>query len=104
MRMIRKQLYITPEQQRKLHRVAKRRGCSEAEIVRETLDALPDPEGTFEERLRAAGLLLPPRDDPDLPTTPEEVEKEEQEFETWLATQTEPLGLSQAVWEDREGR
>lgn len=101
--MIRKQLYITPGQQRKLRRLAARQDCTEAEVIRSGLDALPDPEGTFEERLRAAGLLLDPPEDPDLPAIPEEIEREEREFETWLATQ-KPLGLSEAVWEDREGR
>jgi hypothetical protein len=40
--MIRKQLYIAPDQQVKLPRIAKNLGCTEAEIMRTALDRLPE--------------------------------------------------------------
>ena len=101
--MIRKQLYITPDQQGKLRRLVARRGCTEAEVIRNGLDALPDPEGTFEERLRSAGLLVESPVYPDLPKGAEAAALR-REYEAWLDTQTEPLGLSEAVMEDRAGR
>ena len=101
MPMVRKQLYIAPEQQRKLHRLAERWHCSEAEVVRKALDCLPDPEGSIEERLRSAGLLVEPSDDPDIPSSDEELDALERELDDWLDTQTVPLHLSEIVMEDR---
>ncbi|MCX7740592.1 MAG: ribbon-helix-helix domain-containing protein, partial [Meiothermus sp.] len=40
--MIRKQIYLAPEQEAKLKRLARATGRSEAEIIREALDALPE--------------------------------------------------------------
>lgn len=52
--------------------------------------------------LAAAGLLVPPPEFDDLPTDPAELEALEREDEAWLlATFTRPLGLSEAVIEDR---
>jgi len=52
--------------------------------------------------LSAAGLLGAPPDDADLPTDPAEVAALERDDEDWLlATFTQPLGLSDAVIEDR---
>lgn len=99
MSMIRKQLYIGERQQRKLRRVAARWGCTEAEVVRTALDQLADPDGTIEERLAASGLLVPAPNDPDMPApTAEEIEAEEL---AWLESQQGPLGLAEAVLEDR---
>jgi hypothetical protein len=36
--LIRKQIYINPVQQAKLHLLARRRGVSEAEVIREAID------------------------------------------------------------------
>ncbi len=104
MRMIRKQLYIAPEHQRKLDRLTQRWHCTEAEAVRRAIERVPDElteEERIVERLREAGMLIEWPDDPDLPTTDEEIEALEREHEEWLATRTEPLGLSEAVIEDR---
>src|SRR5436190_23054423 len=98
--MIRKQLYIEDRQQRKLHRLATQWGCSEAEVMRAALDRLPDPDASVLDRLEAAGVLLPPPEESDLPSGKEAAELEA-ELEAWLETQMEPLGLSQAVMEDR---
>lgn len=52
--------------------------------------------------LSAAGLLVPPPEFDDLPTDPAELEALEREDEArLLATFTRPLGLSEAVIEDR---
>jgi hypothetical protein len=99
MAMIRKQLYLEDRQQGKLQRLAEAWGCTEAAVMRQALDRLPDPEDSLKERLAAAGLLAPPEDDPDLDDV--DVEELEREFDAWLATQTEPLGLAEAVLEDR---
>lgn len=52
--------------------------------------------------LEAAGLLLPPPEFDDLPTDPAELDALIRKDEAWLlATFKEPLGLSEAVIEDR---
>jgi hypothetical protein len=58
-------------------------------------------EAAVNPRLAAAGLLAPPPDDTDLPTDPEAIEALEREHEAWLATLAEPLGLAEAVLDDR---
>lgn len=104
MRMIRKQLYVAEQQQRKLERLAATWGCTEAQVMRTALDRLAEPrtdmDAEIEERLRAAGLWVEPPDDPDLPEGAEG-EAFEAEMEAWLESQTEPFGLAQAVLEDR---
>src|SRR5919202_754333 len=105
MKMIRKQLYLEPRQQQKLKRVASGRGCTEAEVVQKAIDQFPEPDASLEdlvvERLAAAGMLVPPPDD-DIPSE-EEAEQMEREIAEW-DRQHGPLGLGEAVWQDREGR
>jgi hypothetical protein len=57
--MIRKQVYLERGQDEKLKRLAAQRGCTEAELVREAVDQLPDPEGDWIQRLVASGVLMP---------------------------------------------
>jgi hypothetical protein len=99
--MVRKQIYLRQAQDRKLKALAAVRGCTEAEVIRDAVDRLPDPEVSVAERLRAAGLLatIPPREDT---PTAEELRELEAEHEAWLATLTEPLGLAEAVLAERE--
>ncbi len=99
MAMIRKQLYLEASHQTKLTRLAARWGCTEAAVVRRALDLLPEGGDPLEERLRAAGLLVPP---PEMPHLPEgtDVAVLEREWRQWLQGQP-PLGLSEAVLEDR---
>lgn len=108
MAMIRKQLYIAPEHQRKLDRLTERWHCTEAEAVRRAIEHVPDAEMTEDERvverLREAGVLVEPPDDPDLIMTDEELEELEREHEEWLASLPEPLSLTEAVWEERDER
>jgi hypothetical protein len=101
--MIRKQVYLEREQERKLKALAARRGCTEAEIIREALDRLSDPDRSVEEQLAATGLLVPKRDDPAAPRGPA-ARTLEAEVEAWLAARPTSLGLSEAILEDRSGR
>jgi hypothetical protein len=51
--------------------------------------------------LEAAGVLLPPPQFDEPPMDPAELERLEQEVYAWLDSLPEPLGLSEAVIEDR---
>lgn len=105
-RMIRKQLYLELEQQRKLRNLATRWGCTEAGVIRRALDQLPDPEEVPSSeraalaRLAESGVLVHPLDDDDAPTG-EELKRLEREWEEWVDAHPEPLGLGEIVLEDR---
>jgi hypothetical protein len=68
-KMVRKQLYIGPEQDRKLKRLASARHCTEAEVMRDAIDGLPEaqPDSPLIASLRRQGLIAPP------PTLPPEI-------------------------------
>src|SRR5438105_659599 len=51
--------------------------------------------------LEASGVLLPPAQFDEPPMDPAELERLEQEVYTWLDSLPEPLGLTEAVIEDR---
>ena len=54
MAMIRKQLYIEPEQQRKLQKLAARWGCTEAEVVRTAIGLPPESaKGSIDSQAKA---------------------------------------------------
>jgi hypothetical protein len=99
--MIRKQVYLESKQERKLRRLADLWGCSEAEVLRTAIDQIPDAEGEFLERLHAAGLLVPPREDEDLDEEGESLEELERWHKEFIQTRKESLGLLEAVLEDR---
>src|SRR5688572_22136091 len=105
--MVRKQVYLERDQDRKLKALAARRKCTEAEIIREALDRLPDPESDdIVARLEAAGLLVP-KPEPGLPTEDEEGKSSEElwaEWDTLLANRNQPLGLVEALRKDRDSR
>jgi hypothetical protein len=101
--MVRKQVYLARHQDRKLKALAVHRGCTEAEVIRDAVDRLPDPSGSVREQLAAAGLLEPKPTDPDLPRGAE-LRALEAEVEAWLDERPTGLGLSEAVQEDRSGR
>ena len=98
--MIRKQLYIEREQERKLRKLAEHWGCTEAQVFRMALDRLADTDGTIDGRLEDAGLLVSSTQAEDVPRG-EELEALESEYEAWANTLTTPIGLSGAVLEDR---
>ena len=101
--MIRKQVYLGPGQDRKLKALAAQRRCTEAAIIRDALDRLPDPEGDIVARLAAAGMLAPKPADPSLPRGAE-LRALEKEVETWLVARGKGLGLSEALAGERADR
>jgi hypothetical protein len=98
--MVRKQIYLEREQDRKVKALAAARGTTESEVIRSAIDSLPDAEGSVLEQLAAEGLLVPKRIDPTLPTG-EELRKLEAKVEAWRSSLTEPIGLTEAVLEER---
>jgi hypothetical protein len=101
--MGRKQAYVSADQQQKLRRIAPRRGCAEAEVVRVAIERSPEYDDPITRRLVKAGILAPPPDDDGL-LSEEEADQLERDLQACQADQTEPLGLSRVVIEDREGR
>jgi antitoxin ParD1/3/4 len=57
--MIRKQIYIAPQHEAKVKRLAKSSGRSEADIIREALEALPEEIDPVLNALIAQDLILP---------------------------------------------
>ena len=100
MSMVRKQVYLGSEHEQKVRRVAARRGCTEAAVIRQAIEALPDPDASIEGRLAAAGLLVRPAPDDDLPEGRAAESFERSEMER-IAAADGPLGLAEAVLEDR---
>lgn len=98
--MIRKQLYIDSAQQEKLRRIADRKGCTEAAVLREAIDRLPEFPDPVEQRLIEAGLLVQPRKR-EREISAEEMSVLEKEYYDWVNALPEPLGLSEIVIEDR---
>ncbi len=101
--MVRKQVYLLREQDQKLKRLARERRCTEAEVMRAAIDSLPDPAGGILEQLAAAGILAAKRDEVDVPRGGA-LRALEAEMNAWLAGETEPIGLADAVEEDRASR
>ena len=99
--MVRKQVYLTRAQDRKVKALAERRGCTEAEVIREALVRLPDLESDDPAAILEAAGLVAPREEPGpVDLTPEELEAEH----TWLASRTRPIGLAEALRRDRDKR
>jgi hypothetical protein len=98
--MARKQLYLSDKQQRKVRRIAEARGCSEAEVVRQAVDRLPEYDDAVTQRLADVGFLVQWPDDDDDQMTEAEAEQLEREMDEW-GRKHGPLGLSEAVLEDR---
>jgi hypothetical protein len=101
--MIRKQVYLGRDQNRKLKAMAARRGCTEAEVIRDALDRLADPEDDLLAQLEADGLLAPRPDDPTLPKG-EAAAAFLEDYERWLESHSRDVGLAEAVLEDRGPR
>jgi hypothetical protein len=56
-KLVRKQVYITPAQDRAVRRLAQQQGTTEAEILRKALDLLLAREGIVESKDPFAGLI-----------------------------------------------
>ncbi len=100
--MVRKQLYLEPDQERRLKALAATHGRTEAQIMRDALNRFPDPASSEVARLIAAGLVEPETDD-DLLSDAEFAALED-EFAAWLDERAEPLDLAEAVLADRADR
>ena len=99
--MVRKQVYLTRAQDRKVKALAEQRGCTEAEVIREALARLPDLESDDPVSiLEEAGLLAPKEEAGPLDLTPDELKAEH----AWLASRMRPIGLSEALRKDRDKR
>ncbi|HEX3244117.1 MAG TPA: CopG family transcriptional regulator [Chloroflexota bacterium] len=98
--MIRKQIYLAEDQDRKVKRLAAQRRCTEAEVIRDAVDQVPDPDGDDREKLRAAGLLV----DTSNFDAPEgaELEAMKARLEKYFSSRDTPIGLSKAVLDERE--
>ena len=97
--MIRKQVYLAPAQNEKIRRLARRQRCTEAEVIREAIESIVDPEGEAIEKLRAAGLIV---DTSDIELPPDaELDEFEAEMEAWHHARRQPIGLSQAILDER---
>ena len=104
-RMVCKQLYLEPEQDRKLKRLAARWKCSEAEVVRKAVESVPEGSRPTDEeiieRLIAQGVILPPEGPP---MTEEEEEESERELDELAAANPNMGDPAELVFEIREGR
>ena len=97
--MVRKQLYLAAEQDRKLKRLARARRSTEAAVVRDAIDAVPEPtEDDWLERLQAEGFFAPKRE---LPTELRDVDPEELLQDLLRKLAGRQIGLGQAVLEER---
>ncbi|HET7737812.1 MAG TPA: ribbon-helix-helix protein, CopG family [Tepidiformaceae bacterium] len=98
-RMVRKQLYLEPEQDRTLKALAAQLGASEAEVVRRAIDEMAErvasPREVLRARLRAAGLLADPAQ-PVPRLTSQDREESERFLDEWGRTH-EPIGIDEAL-------
>ena len=98
--MVRKQVYLEPEQDRKLKAIASLRRCTEAEVIRDAVDRLALDEDPFVSALRARGLLME-LDGPVV--SEEELARMERDWQE-TAKRIGNINLSAALDEDREDR
>lgn len=97
--MIRKQVYLAPEHDRKLKRLARQRKSTEAEVLRAAVEQLSDPDDDVLAALDRAGLLAPT---PRWAAAAGDVGREELEALALKATEAkQALGLSDAILEER---
>jgi len=98
--MVRKQLYISAAQDRKLKQLAGQRGVTEAELVRQAIERLPEADSPLTAQLRSKGLIAPK------PPLPEDMQG--QDLDALAEQLREELGdlggvaLSDAVLWERE--
>ncbi len=100
MRMIRKQVYVTAEDDAKLKRLARQKHCTEAAIVREGIQLVPEEGGSVREKLRGLGLLVEPPPGPLL--DPAETAALQARLEAKLRARETPLRLTDAVLQERD--
>jgi hypothetical protein len=96
---VRKHLYLDAVQEQKLRDYAARWGCSEAGVMRVALDQLREddlPDGRSPDDLDL--------EDEDEVLSDEQIDALEREVDQWAGAHQGPIGLSEAVIADREGR
>ena len=93
--MVRKQIYIAPEHEAKLKRLAQGSGRSEAEIIREALEAIPEETDPVLNALFAQGLIVPQ------PITVTRATSEELHRAYLEQIGDRQLGLTQTVLDER---
>ncbi len=96
--MVRKQVYLAPEQEAKLKRLARATGRSEAEIIREALDALPESPDPVLDAAGARGCSSPRR----WWGSPAQADAAYRRYLQRIGRRQ--LGLSQAVLAERKDR
>lgn len=111
----RKQVMLSDEQARWLREAALRLGCSEADVIRAAIDALArgrtlvhdlrpgdaSANGTAPKVSTTQQTIAWEDDEDDADLSPEEIEELEREVDEWARRLDKPLGLSEAVIEDR---
>lgn len=97
MTMVRKQLYLTPEQDAKLKSLARMSGKTEAEVIRAALDTFAGADPLMV-ALREKGLLAEP---PRTRMAPARAQRLYAEYRAWALEQPE-FGLSDGVLAERE--
>jgi Arc/MetJ-type ribon-helix-helix transcriptional regulator len=101
--MIRKQVYLERAQDAKLKRLARERGCTESELIREAVDQLPQLDDDWAARLRADGVLAPKPVFDDLPAG-EEAERLRAELAAEMENDHTDYRMTAALFEDRADR
>jgi hypothetical protein len=99
MRMVRKQLYLRPDQEQKIQRLASLRRCTEAEVVREAIDRVAEETDPTLRRLDEL-RIVPLHEEGSESLSGAELAELERELDEWAIRQG-PLGLTEAVLEDR---
>ena len=96
--MIRKQIYIASEQEAKVKRLAQCSGRSEAEIIRDAIEAIPEDTDPVILALRAQGLIVPR----EKTVTREEAKKTYEAYLQQIGDRH--IGLTRAVLDERQQR
>jgi hypothetical protein len=100
MAMVGKQVYLEPEQDRKLKAIASQRRCTEAEVIRDAVNRLALDEDPFVAALRARGL---PMDVEGPEVSDDEIQRMERKWAE-TAKRIGNVNLSGAIAEDRAER
>ena len=96
--MIRKQIYIAPEHKAKLKRLVQSAGRSEADLIREAIEAIPEETDPILAALVVQGLIVPQ----EIKVTRAESQKLHEEYLALIGNCQ--LGLTQAILEERAGQ
>lgn len=96
--MIRKQIYITPAQEAKIKRLAQQAARSEAEIIREAIEAIPEENDPILSLLMEKGLVIKQEN----AFTKEESNRLHEQYLAMIGNRQ--FSLSRAILEERDKR